>query len=138
MAWGSKKKGKSKFFNKKVERDEILFDSELERYAYDMLKELNIPFELKKPIILQPPHVNWEGKTIKRIKILVDFTIVHPEVLILFDPKGRATEEANLKFKWLSYKLIQEGRPHIIRWADSNHKIRIFLHMIKDKYFNYE
>lgn len=137
-AWASKKKsGKGQKYNNKVrEAHGEKFDSELELFAYEMLVNYKIPFEFQYKHELQPSHVSWEGLTIKRINLFVDFRISLPDgTKIYFDTKGFETEESKIKYKILSYQLIQRGEKHMVIWKHDKQKVMSFIIGLKNDYF---
>lgn len=137
-AWASKKKnGKGqKYNNKTTEKYGEKFDSELELYAYELLKQFNIPFEFQYKHELQPAHKNWNNITIKRINLFVDFRIALPDgSFIYFDTKGFETEESKIKYKILSYQLVQSGIKHQITWKHDKQKVMSFILGIKKDYY---
>jgi hypothetical protein len=99
----------SKYNAKKVVIDGITFDSAVESYYYEYLKEL----KAKEKILnfeLQPKYeliskFKKDGKQYQGIKYKADFIIYHldgsEEVI---DVKGMATPEAKMKRKLFNYK----------------------------------
>lgn len=87
----------------------ILFDSKLEKKYYEEviipgLKDGTIKkVELQKKYQLQPSFKH-EGKTIRSIDYISDFTITYADGSVLVvDTKGRATADAQIKRKLMHY-----------------------------------
>lgn len=142
--WGAKK-SKSKYYNSKTFKTEIVdgketvvkSDSKLERLVKDLLIQNNIPYEYQVWYELIPTHVNWEGITVKRMKLIVDFKIVTPcGITIWLDPKGCPTQEAKIKFKLLSYLESQKkNHKYIIKWVTTTWEATQYIVELKQKYF---
>jgi len=136
--WGNKKKaGKGQKYNNNTrEKHGEKFDSELELYAYELLTKFKIPFEFQHKHELQPSHTNWAGVTIKRINLFVDFLITLPNGLkIYFDTKGFETEESKIKYKILSYQLMQRGGNHQVVWKHDKSQVMSFIiGIVKEHY----
>lgn len=138
--WGGGKKKKKngngqKYNNNTIERYGEKFDSELELYAFELLTKFKIPFVFQYKYELQPSHKNWNGDTIKRINLFVDFRISLPDgTFVYFDTKGFETEESKIKYKILSYQLIQKKEPHRIVWEHSKGSVMSFILNLKALY----
>lgn len=143
--WGSGKKSKSKYYNKKTFKTEMVdgkatvvkSDSKLERKVKDLLNEYKIPYEYQFWYELIPTHVNWEGVTVKRMKLIVDFKIVTPcGITIWVDPKGCPTQEAIIKFKMLSFlESKKKNHKYIIKWLKTEYEAGMYINEIYEKYF---
>ena len=86
--------------------------------VYDSKKEANRAFELELlakmgkiqnlqkqvPFVLQEGYVNKQGKKIRPITYIADFTYVEDGVLVVEDTKGFETEVFKIKRKILEYK----------------------------------
>lgn len=141
--WGDKKK-KSKYYNSKVVITEIIdgkevtftADSKLELFTKKLLDDYKIPYEYQFWYELIPTHTNWEGQTVKLMKMIIDFKIVTPSgVTIWLDPKGSPTEEAKMKFKFLSYKETLLNQKYVIKWVKNEFEAANYVEFIYDKYF---
>lgn len=136
--WGKSKKKKGegqKYNNNSVQRYGLTFDSELELFAYELLKKFKFKFEFQYKHELQPTHVGWDGQTVRRINMFVDFRITTPDGYIYFDTKGFETEESKLKYKMLSYQKIVAGEKHQIVWKHKKDQVMAFIIDLKKKYY---
>ena len=104
------KKKKSKFGNKKVERDGHKFDSDFESQRYWYLKMLERAGKIKD-LELQPkyelqPSFKKDGKTILAIYYKADFSYhsVETNKMVIEDTKGFKTKEYLIKKKMFEYK----------------------------------
>lgn len=93
----------NKYKNKKIEQDDIKFDSEMEYKFYQKAKEFNIELEMRKTFILQPNFI-YKGKKILPIKYVSDFNIGN----LIIDVKGMKTTEFKLKEKIFKYQYGKE------------------------------
>lgn len=94
----------NKYKNKKIEIDNIKFDSEMEHKFYKALIEYNIKdFGMRKTFILQPKFI-YKGKNILPIKYVSDFDIGN----YIIDIKGMKTTEFKLKEKIFKYQYGKE------------------------------
>lgn len=118
---------KNKYGNIKVEHNGIKADSKLEMMAYNLLKANNFEFDFQVTIELLPKHVNWNKKKIRATEMIVDFVIYLNGVNIYLDTKGFATSESKIKYKWLSYKLIESGEKHRIEWKKTRLEVEGFI-----------
>ena len=118
---------KNKYGNVKVEHNGIKADSKLEMMAYNLLKANNFEFDFQVTIELLPKHVNWNKKKIRATEMIVDFVIYLNGVNIYLDTKGFATSESKIKYKWLSYKLIESGEKHRIEWKKTKLEVEGFI-----------
>jgi hypothetical protein len=136
--WGSSKKKKQgdgqKYNNNAIERDGIKFDSELEYFAHSLLSNNKIPFDYQFKYQLIPPHTNWAGDTVKRMNMFIDFRIHLPDgTFIYFDTKGFETEESKMKYKMLSYQLVEKGEKHRIIWKHTKEQVLSFILRLKNE-----
>ncbi|MGL5962392.1 MAG: DUF1064 domain-containing protein [Cetobacterium sp.] len=90
---------KSKYRNKKVVVDGIVFDSISESKFYKNIKEMGIEFELQ-PVFPLQESFKKNGKTIRRIDYIADFKIGNRVI----DIKGVETEAFKIKKKLFEYK----------------------------------
>lgn len=82
---------------KNVNMNGIKFDSQLECEFYKELKLLEKSGKVKNlklqvPFVLQESYVNAEGKKIKEIKYIADFTYEENGQLVVADVKSKATK----------------------------------------------
>lgn len=89
----------SKYKNKKIEYDGIIFDSQLECNYYRYLKEMKVEFELQPKFLLQEGFKK-NGKTHRKIEYIGDFRIGNTVI----DVKGMETPVFKLKRKLFEYK----------------------------------
>ena len=89
----------NKYKNKKIEIDNIKFDSEMEFEFYQKAKEYNIELGMRKTFILQPSFM-YKDKKILSIKYISDFDIEK----YIIDIKGMKTTEFKLKEKIFKYQ----------------------------------
>lgn len=98
----------SKYHNKKVLYKDMIFDSKKERDYYIILEALEkngeisdlkwqVPFELQ-------PKFKFNGKTIRAITYIADFTYIKDGQLVIVDTKGYRTEIYKLKKKMMQYR----------------------------------
>lgn len=104
-----KPKRKSKYGNKKVEVDGIVFDSMAESIYYTQLKlrekAREILFFRLQPRYLLQEDFEKNGVKHRRIDYVADFEIHHLNGSIeVIDVKGHITETAKLKFKLFNNK----------------------------------
>ena len=93
----------NKYKNKKIEIDNIKFDSEMEFKFYQKAKEFNIELGMRKTFILQPSFI-YKNKKILPIKYVSDFNIGK----YIIDIKGMKTTEFKLKEKIFKYQYGKE------------------------------
>lgn len=89
----------SKYKNKKIEYDNIVFDSQLECNYYKYLKEMKVEFEFQPKFLLQEGFKK-NGKTHRKIEYIGDFRIGNKVI----DVKGMETPVFKLKKKLFDYK----------------------------------
>lgn len=118
---------KNKYGNIKVEHNGIKADSKLEMLAYNLIKANNFHFDFQVTIELLPKHINWNKKKIRATEMIVDFVIYLNGVNIYLDTKGFATSESKIKYKWLSYKLMESGEKHRIEWKKTKLEVEGFI-----------
>ena len=100
--FSNKKTGK--YGNSKLIVDGVKFDSKLELYCYNLLKNLGFDFEFQKQIILIDKF-RYNNENIRAITMIVDFVVHHNGVCIYIDSKGFATEVSKIKYKMLKNSL---------------------------------
>lgn len=98
----------NKYKNKKVVYDGIKFDSKKEGAYYlklKMLEEKGIISDLKLQVKYElQPKFEFNGKTIRSINYVADFTYMQDGKLHIVDTKGIRTEVYKLKKKMMQYK----------------------------------
>lgn len=120
---------KRKIKSSKVEQDGIVFDSKLENYFYNLLKENNIEFEFKKSFQLLPSFT-YRHETVLGMKITPDFFI--PSHNLICDTKGFGNETVPLRYKMLKHHLHLEGTEYRIEMPSSQTKCRAIIEQIKN------
>lgn len=118
----------NKYKAKKTKKYGYYFDSKLELYCFEKLKQARIAFNFQVPYILQEnvkrsadslefttktlmysnKKIAEFSKSLQVVKIVVDFTIESKNYLIIIDTKGVKTAVFNLKKKLLLAKLEKE------------------------------
>ena len=106
--FGKKEIKQTKYHNTIIEYNNIKFDSIKEKNRYVGLKQLEDlgvikDLKLQTKFELQP-HFEYQGKTIRAINYIADFTYIQDNKLIVEDTKGFKTKEYLLKKKMLLYK----------------------------------
>lgn len=124
---GSKDKRKIK--SSKVEQDGIVFDSKLENYFYNLLKENNIEFELKKSFELLPSFT-YRHEKVFGMKITPDFFI--PIHNLIVDTKGFGNETVPLRYKLLKHLLHLQGTEYRIEMPSSQKACRAIIEQIQN------
>ncbi len=99
---------KVKYHNKKCEYKGLKFDSLKERNHYIILEHLEKTGQIKElrrqvKFLLQPSF-KLNGKTIRAINYIADFTYLKDGVLVVVDTKGFRTKDYLLKKKMFQYK----------------------------------
>ena len=103
---------RSKYGNKKVVLDGIKFDSQHEAERYAELKVMQKAgrikdLKLQVKFELQPAYLNTEGKRVRAIRYIADFTYVQDDKLVIEDAKSPATRKNKvymLKRKMMGYR----------------------------------
>lgn len=101
----------NKYHNKKCIYKNMKFDSKKERDYYIvlemMLKNKQIT-DLKTQVKFElQPSFKFNGKTIRSINYIADFTYIKDGKLIIVDTKGYRTEVYKLKKKMMQYKGLE-------------------------------
>lgn len=100
-----------KFNAQKVVEGNEVYDSKREHSFKNLLVMHKIPYTLKVRYVIQSGF-EYNGKKIKPIEIIPDFTIVKNHVSVaIVDVKGKITEVAKIKFKMLKHHLSEMGHP---------------------------
>lgn len=94
------------------EIDDLVFDSPLEYYMWQLLTQYRIAFEFKRKYTFFSSF-KYGGETIMGVSLTVDFYLTDFDVIL--DPKGAQHNDNHLKWKLLMKMLIQKGQqPRII------------------------
>jgi len=121
----------SKYGNKKVQVDGIKFDSRLELYCYELLKESSIDFEFQKRLELVPKF-RYNKENIRAITMIIDFVINVDGKYIYVDTKGLPTEVSKIKYKMLRYHLKDEDNTDVV-WLKNKKEVLSFINKINSK-----
>lgn len=95
-----------KYKSKKIEIDGIEFDSRLEGFMYEKLRDAGIRFELQKKYELQSKF-KYNSESIRAITYTVDFYL--PDYDICIDTKGIATQQGLMRIKMLKRHFFDNG-----------------------------
>ena len=99
---------KVKYHNKKCEYKGLKFDSLKERNHYIVLEHLEKTGQikdLKRQVKFElQPSFKLNGKTIRAINYIADFTYIKDGILVVVDTKGFRTKDYLLKKKLFQYK----------------------------------
>lgn len=135
----AKKSGRQKYYSTpKVVTSYGTFDSVLEKDCYDLLTKFKIKFKAQVVWELMPSYRSWEDKGITRIKMKIDFVIIHKGKYIVVDTKGWATEVAKIKYKLLGYQMQHKGMNHEIHFLKNKKEVQNFVIDLYDKLKNDE
>ena len=101
----------NKYHNKKCFYKDMMFDSKKERDYYvilEMMLKNNQITDLKTQVKFElQPSFKFNGKTIRSISYIADFTYIKDGKLIIVDTKGYRTEVYKLKKKMMQYKGLE-------------------------------
>lgn len=101
----------NKYHNKKCIYKDMTFDSKKERDYYvilEMMLKNNQITDLKTQVKFElQPSFKFNGKTIRSINYIADFTYIKDGKLIIVDTKGYRTEVYKLKKKMMQYKGLE-------------------------------
>lgn len=101
----------NKYHNKKCIYKDMTFDSKKERDYYvilEMMLKNNQITDLKTQVKFElQPSFKFNGKTIRSISYIADFTYIKDGKLIIVDTKGYRTEVYKLKKKMMQYKGLE-------------------------------
>ena len=130
MAKNTTYKTRSKYGNKKIEIDGKKFDSKLELYCYNMLKQLKIPFEFQKKEVLMESF-RYNGKAVRQITLTVDFVAEYKQIKYYIDTKGFATEVSKMKYKMLKNQLKGDMYTDVV-WLKNQKEVQSFINKLID------
>ena len=123
---------KRKIKSSKVEQDGIVFDSKLENYFYNLLKENNIEFELKPEYQLLETF-KYRHETIQGMRCTPDYYL--PKQDIIVDCKGFSNELSPVRYKLLKHILTTQGKNPRIVMPSTQKKCLKLIQEIKDNSF---
>jgi hypothetical protein len=116
---------RNKYGNKKVVTADNKFDSKLEKYLFDHLTILKIPFEFQVKYVLIPKF-HFNGENIREMAMIIDFKIEVNDLVIWADTKGYANETAPLKYKTLRW--MEKDKPNVrVIWLHNQKEVNQFL-----------
>ena len=119
---------KRKIKSTKVEQDGIVFDSKLENYFYNLLKENNIPFIMKESFELVPSFT-YRHENIRPMVVTPDYIL--PDHNLIVDTKGFGNETVPLRYKMLKYLLHTQGTEYQIEMPSSQKACRAIIECLK-------
>jgi hypothetical protein len=122
---------RAKYGNKKVIVDGVKFDSKLELYLYNALKNNELDFDFQVNIELVPKF-RFQQENIRAIGMRVDFLLRHNDKEIFIDTKGFATSDAKMKYKMLKFKFKDQPSTYII-WLKTQKDVNAFIFNLKTK-----
>lgn len=89
---------------KKVHKYGLKFDSKLELYFYELLKDNNIKFDFQVMYVLQPSF-KYNKSTVRAMTLTVDFDFTAHGRNLIIDTKGFQRQDNILKWKLIKNKL---------------------------------
>lgn len=96
----------SRYGNKKVTVDGVVFDSKMEAEFYALLKSSPdvVCFELQPRYVLQDSFKK-HGKTVRKIEYVADFKVLYKDKTVeVIDVKGMVTDVFKLKKKMFDHR----------------------------------
>lgn len=98
----TKKSITSKYKNKKVEYEGIVFDSQMERDYYINLRKLfnKDDIKIQPKFVLQESFRDKNDKLIREISYTADFQVFNQ----VYDVKGMMTQQGGMRLKMFKYK----------------------------------
>lgn len=118
---------KRKYGNKKIRVGDAVFDSKLEKYAYDLFSKFKMNYTFQVEWELMPKYKGWDGKAVRRIYMKIDFVIREGDKYVFVDTKGFATDTAKIKYKLLGYQANEAGMDYEIRWLKNQKQVKDFV-----------
>lgn len=128
MAKNTTYRTRSKYGNKKIEIDGKKFDSKLELYCYNMLKQLKIPFEFQQKEVLMESF-RYNGKAVRQITLTVDFVAEYKGIKYYIDTKGFATDVSKMKYKMLKQSLKDDVYTDVV-WLKNQKEVQSFINKL--------
>ena len=120
----------SKYGNKVVRVGENKFDSKLEMYCFNMMKQMGIKFKFQDKVVLVEAF-RYNGQAIREIALIVDFVLEHKGVTYYIDTKGFATDVSTLKYKILKFKLKENLYTDVV-WLKNQKEVQSFIRKLID------
>ncbi len=125
-------KTRNKYGNKKIESNNLKFDSKLEFFCYELLVQAGINFEFQKQITLIDKFT-YNSEKIRATTIVVDFVINNDGKTIYLDTKGLPTPVSILKYKMLKNHLKDQIFTDVV-WVKTQKQTREYVNsLIKEK-----
>jgi hypothetical protein len=87
---------------KKVHKHGEKFDSKLELYFYELLRNSNIPFDFQVCYEMVPSF-KYSGKTVRPMTLTVDFDFTGYGKNVIVDTKGFWRNDNKLKWKFFQW-----------------------------------
>lgn len=95
---------------KKVHKHGEKFDSKLELYFYELLRNNNIPFDFQVCYELIPSF-KYDGKSIRAMTLTVDFDFTEHGLNLVIDTKGFWRNDN--KLKWKMFQWSNDNQPKL-------------------------
>lgn len=118
---------KRKYGNKKIRVGDTVFDSKLEKYAYDLFSKFKMNYTFQVEWELMPKYKGWDGKAVRRIYMKIDFVIREGDKYVFVDTKGYATDTSKIKYKLLGHQANEAGMDYEIRWLKNQKQVKDFV-----------
>jgi protein associated with RNAse G/E len=115
----------SKYGNKIVRVGENKFDSKLEMYCFNMMKQMGIDFKFQDKIVLVEAF-RYNGQAIREIALIVDFVLERNGVTYYIDTKGFATDTSTMKYKMLKHRLKDSIYTEVV-WLKNQKEVQSFI-----------
>lgn len=94
---------------KKVQKYGVKFDSRLELYFYELLKNSEISFTFQNTYSIHPSF-KYNKSTVRAMTLTVDFDFTTHGINVIVDTKGFQRNDNKLKWKFFKYKMYSEGK----------------------------
>ena len=130
MAKNTTYKTRNKYGNKQLEIDNIKFDSKLELYCYNMLKQVGLLFEFQKKTVLFEKF-KYRDQAIREVALIVDFVLKHKGTTYYIDTQGFATDVSTLKYKILRFRLKEDLYTDVV-WLKNQKEVQSFIRKLID------
>lgn len=118
----------NKYGNKIIRVGENKFDSKLEMYCFNMMKQIGINFKFQDKIVLVESF-KYNGKAIREIALIVDFVLERNGVTYYIDTKGFATDTSTIKYKMLKNKLKDSIYTDVV-WLKNQKEVQSFINKL--------